>query len=218
LSQLTANGKRDKILQGKLMAVKPDRKYTLEEYFELERNTEEKFEFWNGHVWCMSGASPAHERIVSNTNFHLRTILGRRCSVLGSNLKVKVPEYGPYRYPDLSVYCGEGIYETMGGLEVLTNPQMIVEVLSPSTEAFDRGKKFTYYKSIPSLREYLLISTSQPYITQFIKQNENEWIQREAVGMDGKLTLSFGVELLLSEVFLDVEFPEPPKNLFLVNQ
>jgi len=218
LSQLTANGKRDKIHQGNFMAVQPDRKYSLEEYFELESNSEEKFEFWDGHIWCTSGASPVHERVVSNTNFHLRTILGRRCSVFGSNLKVKVQDYAPYRYPDLSVYCGEGIYETMGGLEVLTNPQMIVEVLSPSTEAFDRGEKFTYYKSTPSLTEYLLISTSQPYITQFIKQGENEWVQREALGRGGKLTLSFGVELLLSEVFLDVEFPDPPKNLFLVDE
>jgi len=164
------------------------------------------------------GVCPAHERIVSNTIFRLRSILGRGCSVFGSNLKIKVPDYGPYRYPDLTVYCGEGVYDAMGGLEVLTNSQMIVEVLSPSTEAFDRGEKFTYYKSIPSLREYVLISTSQPYITQFIKQGENEWVQREALGMDGRLTLTFGVELLSSEVFLDVKFPDLPKNLSFVDR
>ena len=201
------------------MTALPKRKYSLEEYFEIEKNSEEKFEFWDGNVWSMAGASPEHERIVSNAIFHLRTILGRSCSVFGSNLKVKVPEYSPYRYPDLSVYCGQGIFETVSGLDVLTNPQMLIEVLSPSTEAFDRGDKFTYYKSIESFTEYLLIATNRPHVTQYIKQNEQEWIQREAVSLDGKLFLqTFGVEILLAEIYLDVEFPEPPQNLFLVDR
>jgi Uma2 family endonuclease len=194
-------------------------KYTLAEYFEIERKSEEKYEYFDGNVWCMAGASPAHERVVSNAIFHLRTILGRNCSVFGSNLKVKVPAYSPYRYPDLSVYCGEGIYEKMDGLDVLTNPQMLIEVLSPSTEAFDRGDKFLYYKSISSFVEYLLISATHPFVTQFVKVNENEWIQRDAVGLDGRLFLeTFQVEILLAEIYLDVEFPEPSPNLFLVDR
>ncbi|MGI8640591.1 MAG: Uma2 family endonuclease [Pyrinomonadaceae bacterium] len=199
------------------MTALPKHKYSLQEYFEIERNSEEKFEYWDGNVWSMAGASPAHERVVSNMIFHLRTILKRDCSVFGSNLKVKVPVYPPYRYLDLSVYCGKGIYETMDGLEVLTNPQMLIEVLSPSTVAFDRGDKFSYYKSIPSFTEYLLIAANRPYITQFIKQNEHEWIQREANGLDGKMILpTFDVEILLSEVYLDVEFPPEERNLFSV--
>lgn len=202
------------------MTAQPNRKYSLEEYFEIERNSEEKFEYWDGNIWSMAGASPNHERIVVNAGAHLRELLrGRGCSVFGSNLKVRVPFYTPYRYPDLSVYCGEGIYEKMGGMEVLTNPQMIIEVLSPSTEAFDRGEKFTYYKSIESFTEYLLISTNQPHITQFIKQNEQEWIQREFMGLDAKFfSPTFDVEILLAEIYLDVEFPEPPTNLFLVDR
>ncbi len=202
------------------MTAIPTRKYSLEEYFEIERSSEEKFEFWDGNVWSMSGASPLHERVVVNLGGHLRELLrGRGCSVFGSNLKVKVPEYSPYRYPDLSAYCGEGIFETISGLEILTNPQLIVEVLSPSTEAFDRGEKFTYYKSIPSLVEYLLIATNRPHVTQFIKQNENEWIQREAMDLgEGLILPAFDVQLRLSEVYLDVEFPEPQTNLFLVDQ
>ena len=201
------------------MIALPKHKYTLKEYFEIEHDSEEKFEYWDGHIWSMAGASPPHERIVSNLIFHLRTILNRSCSVFGSNLKVKVPTYKPYRYPDLSVYCGEGIYEMMDGLEVLTNPQMLIEVLSPSTEAFDRGDKFSYYKSIPSFTEYLLIAANRPFITQYIKQNETEWIQREATGLEGKLFLqTFDTEILLSEVYLDIEFPEPPQKLFLVDR
>lgn len=199
------------------MTAQPKHKYSLQEYFEIERNSEEKFEYWDGNIWSTAGASPAHERVVSNMIFHLRTILDRKCSVFGSNLKIKVPVYPPYRYPDLSVYCGEGIYEMMDGLEVLTNPQMLVEVLSPSTEAFDRGDKFGYYKSIPGFTEYLLIAVNRPNVTQFIKQNENEWLQREADGLDGKLFLpAFDIEILLSEVYLDVEFPPEERNLFTV--
>ncbi len=202
------------------MTARPKHKYNLKDYFELEKNSEEKFEYWDGNVWSMAGASPAHERIVINVGGHLRELLrGKGCSVFSSNLKVKVPIYPPYRYPDLSVYCGQGIYETMDGLEVLTNPQMLIEVLSPSTEAFDRGYKFSYYKSIPSFTEYLLIAANRPYITQFIKQNENEWIQREANGLDGKLVLpTFDVEILLSEVYLDIEFLEDKQNFFLVDR
>lgn len=201
------------------MTALPKHKYTLEEYFEIERESEEKYEYWDGNVWSMAGASPEHERIVSNSIFHLRTILERSCSVFGSNLKVKVPVYNPYRYPDLSVYCGEGIYETMGKMEVLTNPQMLIEVLSPSTEAFDRGDKFTYYKSIESFTEYILIATNRPHVTQFIKRNELEWIQREALGLDARFfSPTFNVEISLAEIYLDVEFPDPPTNLFLVDR
>lgn len=202
------------------MTALPKHKYTLKEYFEIERDSEEKYEYWDGNIWSMAGASPAHERIVVNVGGHLREIFrGRGCSVFGSNLKVKVPEYAPYRYPDMSVYCGEGIYEMMDGLEVLTNPQMLIEVLSPSTEAFDRGDKFRYYKSIPSFTEYLLIAVNLPVITQFIKRNETEWIQREATGLDGKLILqTFETEISLSEIYLDIEFPEPPQKLVLVDR
>lgn len=201
------------------MSALPKQKYRLQEYFELEKNSEEKLEFWDGNVWSMAGASPEHERVVSNSIFHLRTILPRTCSVLGSNLKVKVPVYPPYRYPDLSVYCGKGIYETFDGLQALTNPQMLIEVLSPSTEAFDRGDKFSYYKSIPSFTEYLLISVNRPHVSQFIKHNENEWIHREANGLENNLfSPTFNVTLQLSEIYLDVEFPPVEENcLRLVN-
>lgn len=202
------------------MIAEPKHNYTLEEYFEIERNSEEKYEYFDGNVWSMAGASPAHERIVINIGGHLRDLFrGRGCSVFSSNLKVKVPDYPPYRYPDLSVYCGQGIYEKMDGLDVLINPQMLIEVLSPSTEAFDRGDKFLYYKSIPSFVEYLLISATHPFVTQFIKVNENEWIQRDAVGLEGKLfSETFQVEMVLSEIYLDVEFPEPSQNLFLIDR
>ncbi len=95
---------------------------------------------------------------------------------------------------------------------------MIIEVLSPSTEAFDLGEKFSYYKSVPSFTEYLLVATNRPNITQFIKQSESEWVQREANGVDAWISLAaFDAEMLLSEIYLDIEFPEPKTNLLLVD-
>ena len=197
-----------------------NQKYTLEEYFELERNSEEKLEFWNGNVWSMAGASPVHERIVLNAGSHLRDLLrGRNCSMFGANLRVKVPDYGPYRYPDLAAYCGDGNYEKIGGVDVLTNPQFIIEVLSPSTEAFDRGDKFSLYKSIPSLTEYLLIATNRASIVKLIRSSDGDWLQREASGMQGKIySTTFDIDILLSEIFLDVRFPKPRVDLFLVER
>lgn len=196
-----------------MRAVK-EQKYTLEEFFELEKQSEEKWEFWDGYVWNMSGASFIHEDIVSNTIYALRNRLPKGCRVSGSNVKVRVPEYPPYRYPDLTIVCGERKQEIMGCLQVLINPQMIIEVLSPSTEAFDRGAKFTYYKSIPSLREYLLISAQMPQVSHFTKQGENEWVNRDRSEVESAIMLpTFGVDLLLSEIYLDVEFPEMPDDL-----
>jgi Uma2 family endonuclease len=185
----------------------PNQKYTLEEYFELERNSEEKWEFWDSSVWSMSGASFVHEDIVSNLLRELGNRLPKGCRASGSNVKVKVPIFPPYRYPDLTIVCGRREKEIIGGLEVLLNPQVIVEVLSPSTEAFDRGAKFTYYKSIPSLKEYVLISTDRPNITHFAKRDETEWINRDVIGIDADLLLpTFDVKVPLTEIYRDVDF------------
>ncbi len=152
---------------------KTQRKYTLEEYAELEKNSEEKLEFYDGDVWSMAGASPKHEIIVVNLSAELRNNLrGRGCRIYGSNLKVKVPIYPPYRYPDVTALCGQPIYENFYGLEVLVNPSLIVEILSPSTENSDLTDKFTYYKSIETFTEYLLISQDRPHVVLYTKQDE----------------------------------------------
>lgn len=194
-----------------------NQKYTLEEYFELERSSEERYEIWNGVVWSMAGASANHEYIVSNSIVHLRNLLGDGCRVLGSNMKVVVPDFQPYRYPDLTAFCGEPIIEKIGGMEALVNPQMIIEILSPSTEAFDRGKKFSFYRSIPSFTEYMLISTNQPSITQFSKGSDGGWSLQEAESLDSALYIpTFDIDISLSAIYRGVEFPEQKPSLFLV--
>ncbi len=187
---------------------KTQRKYTLEEYAELEKNSEEKLEFYDGDVWSMAGASPKHEIIVVNLSAELRNNLrGRGCRIYGSNLKVKVPIYPPYRYPDVTALCGQPIYENFYGLEVLVNPSLIVEILSPSTENFDLTDKFTYYKSIETFTEYLLISQDRPHVVLYTKQDEQVWLHREYNDLSAAVYLSsLDCEISLAEIYLDIEF------------
>ena len=109
--------------------------YSLEEYLELEKSSDEKFEFWNGNVWSMSGASFAHNIIVQNLNIEIGSQLREKdCRAFPSDLRIKVPAHPPYRYPDLTALCGKAKIEQIGGIDMLVNPQLIVEVLSDSTK------------------------------------------------------------------------------------
>ncbi len=193
--------------------------YTLEEYAELEKNSEEKLEYFEGNVWSMAGASPTHEDIVSNTITELKTKLrGRGCKVYGSNLRVKVPIYPPYRYPDLTALCETPVYENFFGLEILINPALIIEVLSPSTADFDWSDKFTYYKSIESFTEYLLVDQNKPHVTLYTKQSADAWLQREYNTLSDKICLSsVDCEISLAEIYLDIEFPEISRPHFPFN-
>jgi len=194
--------------------------YTLEEYAELEKNSEERLEYFAGNVWSMAGASRKHEKIVGNTVTALNIALrGRGCSVYPSNLKVKVPAYPPYRYPDVTALCGREIFESYLGLDVLVNPSLIVEVLSPSTEAFDLNEKFTYYKSIESFTEYLLVAQDRPHVTLYTKQTEEAWLHREFNDLQAKVFLSsLDCEISLAEIFLDIEFENPNRPRFPVDR
>jgi len=195
---------------------KTQRKYTLEEYAELEKKSEEKLEFYDGDVWSMAGASPKHETIVVNLSAELRNnFRGRGCRVFGSNLKVKVPICPPYRYPDVTALCGQPVYENFYGLEVLVNPSLIVEVLSPSTESFDLTDKFTYYKSIETFTEYLLISQDRPHVVLYTKQDEQVWLHREYNDLSAIVYLSsLDCEISLAEIYLDIEFEETNRPRF----
>lgn len=193
------------------MTAVPRKVYSIEEYLELERNSEEKLEFWDGHVWSMSGARFVHNLISSNFNRALgNKLVGRPCTVLQSDMRVKVPDYPPYRYPDATALCEEPEIETIGGIEMLVNPQLIVEILSDSTEAFDRGDKFTYYKSIPSFSEYLLIAQHRPHVTQFVKHGDGFWANFEYNDLKDVIELrSVACTLALIDIYRDVTFPDP---------
>ena len=198
------------------MSIQPHRRYTLEEYFALELRSDEKYEYFDGEVFSMSGASLAHEQIVANIIVSLRNSLrGRPCRVLPSNARVKVPSLPPYRYPDITALCEAPRSESIGGLDVLANPALIVEVLSLGTEAYDRGDKFTHYKSIESFAEYLLIAQHRPHATHYVKNADATyatWSYEELNGLDQTLRLAtLDCALTLTDVYQDVEFP--PTNV-----
>jgi Uma2 family endonuclease len=194
------------------MAAEPQRKYTLEEYFDLERSANERYEYWNGEVFCMSGVSDQHDQIEGNTSYALRRLFeGRQCRVFTANMRIKVPSLPPYRYADVSALCAQPVFDKIGGVDVLTNPMLIIEVLSESTEAYDRGDKFTHYKSIPSLTEYLLIAQHRPHITQYVKQEHSSWSYQEVNRLADRIDLpSVDCVLQLNEVYQGVTFPEHP--------
>ncbi len=189
-------------------AIQPKQVYTLEDYLELEKSTNEKFEFWDGSVWSMSGASFNHNMIVRNLNTEIDLQLREKgCYVFPSDMRIKVPDYPPYRYPDLTALCGKAEIEKIGGIDMLVNPELIVEVLSDSTEAFDRGDKFSYYKSIESFTEYLLIAQHRPHVSHFIKHGDGFWMNLEYNNLTDEIELkSVPCRLSLKAVYRDVSF------------
>ncbi len=189
--------------------------YSLEDYFALELASDARWEWFDGEIFCMSGASPNHDQIEGNFSVSLRLALrNRTCRVFAGNMRIKVPAAPPYRYADLSALCGKPIYEEIGGVEAVTNPTLIIEILSRSTEAYDRGDKFTYYKSILSLQEYLLVAQHRPHITHFLKQTDTSWNQTEFNDLAESLYLpSIDCTLALSEIYNGVEFTKPMPTL-----
>lgn len=192
--------------------------HTLEEYLELDPESEEKIEFWDGYVFTLAGASANHNRIQRNVMFALQLKLrGRKCEVFPSARRVKVPAYPPYRYPDLSALCGETKIEKLGKQDLLVNPQVMVEILSDSTADFDRDDKFTYYKSIESFTEYILIAQHRAKVTQFIKKSDNSRLQHEFTELDDVFHLdALDCEMSLNEIYEDVEFPKNYKRFELI--
>jgi Uma2 family endonuclease len=185
----------------------PRHYYTLEEYFALERTGDARYEYWDGEIVCMSGGSKRHVRISGNVYFGLRQQLtGRVCEVFNSDLAIKTPILPPYRYPDLSVVCGEATFENIEGTDVLTNPTLIVEVLSPATDRRDRNEKRLAYQALPSVMEYLMLAQDSPHLTQFLRQGV-DWTRSDYGDLNGSVVLS-SIECVLNlrEAYVGVEF------------
>jgi len=180
---------------------------TLEEYLEFDYNAEGRYEYFDGEVIEMSGGSPEHSLLGSQIGFLLRRELNPKgCSVYNSEVQIKVPAKLPYCYGDVSALCGQPIYEDLGNQRLLLNPTLIVEVLSPSTEKYDRDKKFKAYKSIESLREYLLVSQEEKFITLYTKHSEKFWFQSEYVGGETLRLESLECDLNIDEIYQGIVF------------
>jgi Uma2 family endonuclease len=183
----------------------PNHRLSEAQYLEIERAAEFKSEFFDGEMFAMAGGSRRHSLIASNLISKLRSRLkGKPCAVFNSDLRIKIEETGLYTYPDASVVSGPSKPVTNAD-DTLVNPVLLAEVLSDSTEAYDRGRKFEQYHKIPSLREYLLISQNEPHVELMVRV-EREWILREASGSNGTIELpTLGITLSLAEVYLKVD-------------
>ena len=182
---------------------------TEAEYLEFERASELKHEYYNGEIFAMTGASEEHNSICMSAGFLLYGQLRNRpCRVYQSDMKVKVEAAKLYTYPDLVVRCGEAQFVD-DKFDTLLNPVVIIEVLSPSTERYDRGDKFGHYRKIPTLREYLLVSQNKPHIERYLRQDDGKWEFSDATGLDAIVELSsIDCTLPLSEVYEQVTFTE----------
>ena len=181
------------------------------EFLVLERAAPFKSEFFGGEMFAMAGGTPMHSLIGTNvgSEFSLR-LKGRPCVAFNADLRVKVEETGLLTYPDLSVICGAMQFAEDTD-DTVTNPSVLVEVLSDSTQSYDRGTKFDHYKKIPSLREYLLVRQHEPSVELFIRQQNGDWLLRQATGLEATLTIpSLEITISLAEIYANVKFVPVP--------
>ncbi len=175
--------------------------FTPEEYITSERKATVKSEYISGQIFAMSGASLAHTRItadiVTELNIQLR---GRECEVVSNDMRVKTGPKGAYFYPDVVVFCGEPRFEN-NVFDTLLNPILVIEVLSPSTEVYDRGEKFRHYQELTSLQEYILVSQDRVRVEQY-RLTQTQWVQTEFQLPEDLLPLvSIGCELPLGDIY-----------------
>lgn len=187
------------------------RKLTEAEYLARERAAEFKSEFFDGEMFAMAGGTRRHSLIGGNLVREVGNKLrGRPCAAYNGDLRVKIEATGLLTYPDLSVACGNERFLDSEEDTLLT-PILIAEVLSESTEAYDRGRKFEHYQQIPTLKEYLLVSQTEPRIEHRIRQPSGDWLLRQAVGMDATLAIpSLDITISLAEIFANVKFVPTP--------
>ena len=181
---------------------------TEQEYLDMERSSEIKHEFHAGEVFAMAGGTPDHALITMNLGSTLKqAVKGLRCLVYSPDLRIKVEATDLYTYPDVSLLCGEPKF-TKDNPPALTNPTLLAEVLSESSEGYDRGKKFHHYSRIPSLVAYLLISQNTPAIEQLVRQAEFQWEHRILGGLEAFVDIpSLQIRFSLADVFAGVVFP-----------
>ncbi|MEA2164170.1 MAG: hypothetical protein QOK37_2297 [Thermoanaerobaculia bacterium] len=183
---------------------------TPQEYLDLERKSEIRSEYIDGEMIAMSGASRRHARIAGNLHGEIWARLrGTGCEVYINDLRVKVSPTGMYTYPDIVALCGEPELEDEH-VDTLLNPSVIIEVLSDSTEAYDRGEKFAHYRRIDSLREYVLVSQNKVRVEHY-RRDADQWILSEISGPDAILHLqSIDCHVAVSTIYEKVEFDALP--------
>jgi Uma2 family endonuclease len=176
-----------------------------EDYLARERASDTRHEYSRGEIVAMAGASREHNLIVTDTVISLGVQLRQRpCELYATDMRLKIAVAGKYTYPDIIIVCGEPQFAD-GYVDSLLNPTVIIEVLSPSTEAYDRGAQFEQFRMIESLREYSLIAQDRFHVDHFVRQEDGRWVSSAADGLTATITLaSIGCELPLAEAYAKV--------------
>jgi Uma2 family endonuclease len=190
------------------VSINPRLRITPQEYLDLERKAEVKSEYMDGEMFAMSGASREHARIVLNIASHLNSeFQGRPCEVYASELRTKITQTGSYTYPDVVAVCGGAVFED-DYFDTLINPQLIVEVLSDSTESYDRGRKFAHYRTVESLLQYVLVSQTECRVECFKRQSDDaNWLYTEAARLEESVELSsVATRISLAQIYQNIDF------------
>ena len=193
------------------MSTLPKTYFTPEEYLQIERKASFKSQFYRGEMFAMAGASQRHNLLVSNLVTSINTLLRETsCQVYPSDMRVKVSQTGLYTYPDVVVVCERPQFDDTQN-DTLLNPRVLVEVLSESTEAYDRGPKFEQYRRLESLQEYILVAQDRRYVELYQRQPNNHWLLSEFQSpADAIPVTSVAVTLHLSDIYFKVDFESSP--------
>lgn len=180
--------------------------FTIKEYLEMERNSEEKHEYYEGEIFSMSGASISHNRISMNLSALLKSKLdGKDCEPFGSDLRIHIPTNTLYTYPDFSIICGD-LKTTDDSFDTVTNPTVILEILSQSTHRYDRLEKFSLYREIETFKEYILIDSRKLHIQKHLLTNEG-WLLSDYKNIEDTVFInSANISLFLMDIYKGVSF------------
>ena len=183
------------------------KKYTRQDYLDFEVTSEERHEYIDGEIRKMVGGTPNHNRIIGNIFLSFKLALkGKKYDIFLSEQRLWIPEKNIYTYPDLMIIQGE-IQLQAGQKDTITNPCLITEVLSNSTQSYDRNEKFKFYRSLPSFQEYVLIDQYSPQVEHYRKTDTNQWLFTEYQGLDSILTLGVGAMTIpLADIYDQVTF------------
>lgn len=193
------------------MAAQPLPYLSEDEYLRRERKSTQKHEYYKGHLYAIAGASEAHTLIAMNMAAALHaSVRGRSCRAYPSDMRVKVLKTGLNTYPDFTVVCGPPQFVDPEKRDTLTNPVIIIEILSPSIllptmKSYDRGEKFQHYRTIDTLQEYILIAQDKHRIERFVRHGSNEWVLSDSVDIESSLPLAaLQTEIALAEIYEQV--------------
>jgi len=195
------------------MSAVAKKRLSTDEYLAIENAAAFKSEFYDGEMFAMAGASPTHNFIKDNLIRGLGNRLqSGRCRTASSDQRIRIERTGLFTYPDIVVVCGKPEISMRDPLAIL-NPSVLIEILSPSTEKYDRGTKLKQYRQIPGLKEYILVAQDEAHAERYFVQADGTWSLMDVVGLSANLELAaLGISVPLAEIYRDIEFPVPEET------